>query len=365
MVHAYQSTHQGGFWDLFVTKFSLPGTSLDFSTYLGGSKDDYGYPGPKIAVDSSDRAVIAGASRSSDFPTKNAIQSVTTVGFDIPLPVVTKFVAAGTDPQYSIYAGGALGGFGGVAHGVGVDAQGNVYVAGYLDGGLVTTPGAFQPTDPGGRNGFVLKIGEPAAPNIATQPANQTVAAGATARFTVVASAVPSPTYQWYVGASGTATSPIAGATASSYTTPALTSTTSYWVRLSNSAGTVDSATATVTVVTPPTITTQPPSQTITSGQTATLSVAASGTAPLSYQWYIGASGTTTSPVAGATASSYTTPALTSTTSYWVRVSTRRGHVDSATATVTVVTPPHHHDAAAEPDDCVGAEGYFERGGDG
>jgi hypothetical protein len=85
-----------------------------------------------------------------------------------------------------------------------------------------------------------------------------------------------------------------------------------------------------------PVITTPPQSQVIASGQTATLNVAATGTAPLTYQWYLGTSGTTTTPIAGATASSYTTPTLTSTTSYWVRVANGSGTADSAAATITV-----------------------------
>jgi YVTN family beta-propeller protein len=72
----------------------------------------------------------------------------------------------------------------------------------------------------------------------------------------------------------------------------------------------------------PPTIVTQPSSQTIGSAQSATLSVAATGTPPLSYQWYQGQSGDTSTPIQGATGSSYTTPAsLPATTSYWVAVS--------------------------------------------
>ena len=62
----------------------------------------------------------------------------------------------------------------------------------------------------------------------------------------------------------------------------------------------------------PPGISTQPQSQTIASGQTATMSVVATGAQPLAYQWYAGASGNTASPIGGATSSSYTTPALTS-----------------------------------------------------
>jgi len=185
--------------------------------------------------------------------------------------------------------------------------------------------------------------------------------------LTVGATGTAPVTYQWFAGVAGTATQPIAGATAASYTTPALTSTASYWVRVSDLHGSVDSVTATVTVAPPPdapppgpspppeppppsppppepppppatapVITMHPGSRSITTGQTATLSVQATGTAPLSFQWFIGTSGSTASPIGGATAASYTTPTLTETTSYWVRVSNGAGTADSETATVTV-----------------------------
>jgi hypothetical protein len=85
-------------------------------------------------------------------------------------------------------------------------------------------------------------------------------------------------------------------------------------------------------------ITVPPQSQSISSGQTASLSVTATGTAPLSYQWYLGVSGDTSTPV-GTNVSNLTTPPLTSTTSFWVSVSNACGHADSATATVTVAAP--------------------------
>jgi len=100
----------------------------------------------------------------------------------------------------------------------------------------------------------------------------------------------------------------------------------------------VNSNTAAITICNPPGIATQPASQSINSGATATLSVVASGSGPFSYQWYEGASGTTTTPV-GTNSSSFTTPALTATKSYWVRVtSTCNGSatVNSSTAAVTV-----------------------------
>lgn len=87
---------------------------------------------------------------------------------------------------------------------------------------------------------------------------------------------------------------------------------------------------------TPPAITGQPQSQSVASGQGPTLSVTATGSPTLTYQWYRGASGTTSQPIVGATSSTLTTGALTATTSFWVRVANGCGSADSATATVAV-----------------------------
>ena len=124
------------------------------------------------------------------------------------------------------------------------------------------------------------------APTITTQPVNQTVTAGATATFTVVAGGTAPLGYQWQKNGVN-----IAGATATSYTTPATATTDSgstFRVVVSNTAGTVTSSAATLTVnaaVIAPTITTQPVNQTVTAGATATFTVVAGGTAPLGYQW--------------------------------------------------------------------------------
>ncbi|MEO6238458.1 MAG: FG-GAP-like repeat-containing protein [Vicinamibacterales bacterium] len=101
---------------------------------------------------------------------------------------------------------------------------------------------------------------------------------------------------------------------------------------------TVDAQTVTAAVAIggPPAITEQPQSRTIVSGQTATLTVVATGTAPMSYQWYSGTSPGTASPIGGATSSSYTTPPLSHIASYWVRVTTPYGGVDSSSAIISV-----------------------------
>jgi len=85
-----------------------------------------------------------------------------------------------------------------------------------------------------------------------------------------------------------------------------------------------------------PSIAAHPVSQAVTVAQAATLGVTAVGTPPLSYQWFLGTSGVTTSPVAGAALSSFVTPAITAPRSYWSRVSNVHGSVDSAAAELTL-----------------------------
>ena len=102
---------------------------------------------------------------------------------------------------------------------------------------------------------------------------------------------------------------------------------------------------ATWAFVTPacaPSISVQPRGRIIASGETATLSAAASGTAPLTYQWYEGASGDTSQPV-GTNVPTFKTTALTTAASYWLRVSNSCGHADSPTATVTVGERARRH----------------------
>ncbi len=86
-----------------------------------------------------------------------------------------------------------------------------------------------------------------------------------------------------------------------------------------------------------PAITAEPADATIALGSPAALAVEAVGTAPVAYQWYRGDSGDTSQPIAGATAASYTTPALDVWGRYWVRVSNRSSYVDSRTVLVEVV----------------------------
>ncbi|HEV7425044.1 MAG TPA: Ig-like domain repeat protein [Thermoanaerobaculia bacterium] len=89
----------------------------------------------------------------------------------------------------------------------------------------------------------------------------------------------------------------------------------------------------------PPILTQQPSSQVILQGQIVTLAVQATGTPPLSFQWYEGSSGNLSKPVLGATSATFTPAALTSNASFWVRVSSDCGAAQSATATIAVRQP--------------------------
>ena len=136
-------------------------------------------------------------------------------------------------------------------------------------------------------------------------------------------------------GAAGLKFTPAAGKTSPNdvFSVSVNAATSGVGAGLSTGAGV---ATITVTLA-PPVVTTQPRSQVIQAGQpAAALTVVATGSA-LTYQWYLGASGDTGNPVAGATAASYG-PAPTQTTSYWVRVSNTGGSADSQAATIQVVT---------------------------
>ena len=173
------------------------------------------------------------------------------------------------------------------------------------------------------------------APAITAQPASQSVIVGQPAIFTVLANGTAPLSYQWQKNGSN-----ISGATAATYTTPATTtgdSGSTYRAVVSNSAGSVTSSAATLTVnaaAVAPSITTQPTNLTVTAGQAATFIVVASGTAPLSYQWQ--KNGTN---ISGATLATYTTLATTagdSGSSYRVVVSNSAGTATSNAATLTV-----------------------------
>lgn len=182
------------------------------------------------------------------------------------------------------------------------------------------------------------------APTISGTSGGGSVNAGQSALLSVtVNGACQTFTYQWYSGISGNISTPAPGAsTSSSYTTPPITTPSNFWVRVSNACGHDDSQTITVTPIAcvPPNITSQPASQSISSGTAAALQVGHGGSPSFTYQWYTGASGDTSHPVSGANQRTFTTPNLTQTTSYWVLIQNSCGSANSDAAVITVLGGP-------------------------
>lgn len=174
-------------------------------------------------------------------------------------------------------------------------------------------------------------------PQSLAAPSDANIALGGTARLYAPVVNAAGNTYQWYVGATGNTSQPASTPSNGYYYDASPAGTTSYWCRVTNGPCVSDSAPATVRVCIP-TITQQPQSTTMTAGTSTTLTAAAN-TAGVSYQWYIGTSGSTGSPISGATGASLTV-SPSSETSYWVRaIGTCGVTADSATATVSICQP--------------------------
>ena len=130
--------------------------------------------------------------------------------------------------------------------------------------------------------GSAGKCFTPMAPAITTQPTNQMVLTGGTATFSVTASGTAPLSYQWQFYGTN-----IVNATNTTLilNNVQLNQTGNYSVTVSNIVGSTNSANAALTVVLPPVITQQPTNQSVLSYNSASFTVAATGTGPLSYQW--------------------------------------------------------------------------------
>lgn len=176
------------------------------------------------------------------------------------------------------------------------------------------------------------------APVIVTQPLSQSVSLGNAVQFIVSATGTPLY-YQWMKGGVD-----IAGATSSFYSIANSTAASAgnYSVDVYNNAGAVTSVTATLsinTILTPPAITSQPLSVKVRAGQSASFTVAASGSGPLTYQWTKNGAN-----ISGATSASlvFASTALSDAAMYSVSVKNAAGSVISNGATLTVNQQTKH-----------------------
>lgn len=145
----YDMTFNGGI-DGFIAKLSPSGRSLVYSTYYGGSGDDYPF---WMSVDASGAVYTTGWTRSGDFPRKNAFQKVLKGGEDA---FVLKLNPSGTSLGFSTLIGGSKGDTGFVVRS---DAAGNVYVGGRTESPDFPVLKAFDATWNGGEtDGFLAKF---------------------------------------------------------------------------------------------------------------------------------------------------------------------------------------------------------------
>jgi hypothetical protein len=144
-----------GFQDAFVTKLNASGSTLAYSTFLGGTRDEHG---SSIAVDGMGRAYMTGTTQSANYPT-------TTGAFDTSFSgasggnsdaFVTKLNASGSALAYSTFLGKRSNEQG---FGIAVDRMRRVYVTGVTNSAdYPAPPGAFDRTFNGSDDAFVTKL---------------------------------------------------------------------------------------------------------------------------------------------------------------------------------------------------------------
>lgn len=158
VVNGFQPVYGGGLIDGFLVKVNAAGTGLLYSTYLGGTNIDLAHA---VAVDSTGHAYVVGTTASSDFPTRDAFQTIKVGGVDLDL-FITKIDTNAIGPSslvFSTYYGGSI--FDEAVVGVAIDAGGNIYATGYpfriTVQGIIHT-GASVLGDESQSDPFILKI---------------------------------------------------------------------------------------------------------------------------------------------------------------------------------------------------------------
>lgn len=164
-VNAYQSTNQDvaglGGPSAFVTKVNSTGTTLIYSTYLGGSGGGQGILGDEgraVTVDSAGDAYVTGYTASTDFPTVNAVQETNdAAAIGATNVFVSEFDPSGSKLLFSTYLGGSGSWgpasshtsfpFGDIASAMATDGSGDIYITGQTGSANFPTESAFQSTN--------------------------------------------------------------------------------------------------------------------------------------------------------------------------------------------------------------------------
>jgi hypothetical protein len=149
---SFERHFSGGREDAFVTKLDPTGSSLVFSTFLGGQGIDEGFIS---FFDAAGNVYVEGDTGSKKFPITEASFQTTYGGGPVD-GFVTKLNPTGSALVYSTYVGGSD--FDG-AHDGWLDSSGNFYIDGLTAStDFPTTPGAYQPELAGGLDAFAAKV---------------------------------------------------------------------------------------------------------------------------------------------------------------------------------------------------------------
>jgi|GEM_PF-3221085 len=156
VTHGYDTTFNGSN-DVFLTKFSPSGTSLEYSTFIGGVGDDHG---EGLAIGTDNSVYVTGFTAASDFPTVNAYDNSFNGGNDA---FVSKISLGGDSLLYSTYLGGSGAD---LAYGIVVDGLGRATITGFTGSGNYPIANAFDGTYNGGTYDVFVSILSPTGTNL-------------------------------------------------------------------------------------------------------------------------------------------------------------------------------------------------------
>lgn len=172
---SFQGTNVGNY-DAFLVKFNDTGSRL-WATYYGGSATDWGY---SCSTDAAGNVYLAGNTYSTNFPVARAFQGNHGGSSDAFL---VKFNSTGSR-QWATFFGKSNADFG---YSCATDAIGNVYLAGVSNSNNLPVTGAFQVTNSGGQDAFLVKFRECPATPVITRSGPTTLCTGGSITLTAPA----------------------------------------------------------------------------------------------------------------------------------------------------------------------------------
>lgn len=300
---AYDESY-GGSNDVFVTKVNADGSSLGYSTFIGGAGTDEAYG---IVVDGSGDAYITGRTGSNSFPTTSNAYDVSPNGnYDA---FVTKVNSGGSSLAYSTFIGGSNVD---VGNSVTLDRSGSAYVTGYtISANFPITTGAYDNSHNGSADIFITKLTTGGTITLTSPNGSQSWCAGTSQTLTWTSTAVTNVKIELSGDAGSTwsevvPSTPAAGGSYSWAIPATQAGGSSYRIRVSDASASAvnDASDADFTINAAPAITAQPSDQVVVAGSTATFTASTSATATVQWQSSIDG-GASWGDIAGAASTTY------------------------------------------------------------